>query len=191
MCVDINGWLNNIVAFSGPIGAAAWLAPWVYKRFSRPSLKGRLVSHFENAGNFNGKNCLMHFLAINVISLNRCFNIKDTQISVRYKSTAINYKGELFWARKNEWTDTNRERIKLKVQPEDTLLFVGTIPQDVTKKIYLTFRVDKAELEEFDEITLIFNEQSGCSSTVSIKSESIDGSQILWDDRIWEIVSPN
>lgn len=133
----------------------------------------------------------MHFLAINVISLNRCFNIKDTQISVRYKSTAINYKGELFWARKNEWTDTNRERIKLKVQPEDTLLFVGTIPQDVTKKIYLTFRVDKAELEEFDEITLIFNEQSGCSSTVSIKSESIDGSQILWDDRIWEIVSPN
>lgn len=186
MCVDINGWLNSLVAISGPIGAAAWLAPWAYKKFSRPSLKGRLVSHFENSGEFNGKKCLMHFLAINVISLNRCFNIKDTQILVRYKSTATNYKGELFWARVNAWVGPNQEILKLKIQPEDTLPFVGTIPQDVTKKLYLTFRVDKAELEEFDEISLIFNEQSDSSSAVSIKNESIDGSQVLWDDRIWE-----
>lgn len=191
MCLDINGWLNNLVVFSGPIGAAAWLAPWVYKKISRPSLRIRLVSHFKNAGEVNGKKCLMHFLAINVISLNRCFNIKDTQISVRYKGTASNYKGELFWARVNEWTGPNKERLKLTIQPEDTLPFVGTIPQDIAKKIYLTFRVDKAELEEFDEIILIFNEQSGCNSTVSIKNESINGSQILWDDRIWEVVAHN
>jgi hypothetical protein len=144
VCIDINGFLHNLMVISGPIGAAAWLAPWAYKMISRPSLKGRLVSHFENAGEFNRKKCLMHFLAINVISLNRCFNIKDTQISVRYKGTASNYKGELFWARMNEWAGPNKERLKLKVQPEDTLPFVGTIPQDVTKKIYLTFKVDKA-----------------------------------------------
>jgi len=189
MCADINGWINSLVAISGPIGAAAWLAPWVYKKFSRPSLKGRLVSHFENSGEFNGKKCLMHFLAINVISLNRCFNIKDTQILVQYKGTTASYKGELFWARKNEWSGPSQERLKLRVQPEDTLPFVGTIPQDVTKKLYLTFSVDKAELEEFDKIDIVFNEQSGCSSTVSIKSASIDGSQVLWDDRIWENVS--
>lgn len=110
---------------------------------------------------------------------------------MRYKGTASNYKGELFWARVNEWTGPNKERLKLTIQPEDTLPFVGTIPQDIAKKIYLTFRVDKAELEEFDEIILIFNEQSGCNSTVSIKNESINGSQILWDDRIWEVVAHN
>lgn len=189
MCADINGWINSLVAISGPIGASAWLAPWVYKKFSRPSLKGRLVSHFENAGEFNGKKCLMHFLAINVISLNRCFNIKDTQISVRYKGAITNYNGELFWARVNIWAGPRQERLALRVQPEETLPFVGTIPQDITKTVYLTFRVDKAELEEFDKIDIIFNEQSGCCSTISIRSASIDGGQILWDDRIWENVS--
>ena len=54
----------------------------------------------------------------------------------------------------------------------------------------LEYAVDKAELEEFDEITLIFNEQSGSSSTVSFKYGLINNDQILWDDRIWEVISP-
>ena len=190
MSKDIVSWLNYLVLFSGPIGAAAWLAPWVYKKISRPSLRGRLVSHFENLGQFNGKNCRMHFLAINIISLSQCFNIKDIQILVRYKGNPSDYRGELFWARENVWSGPSKERLKLKIQPEDTLPFVGAIPQDVTKKIYLTFKVDKAELEEFDEITLIFNEQSGSSSTVSFKYGLINNDQILWDDRIWEVISP-
>lgn len=133
----------------------------------------------------------MHFLALNVISLNRCFNIKNTEISVKYKSTSDNYNGKLFWARKNEWAGPNNERLRLEVQAEDTLLFVGTIPQDVTKKIYMTFSVDKAELEEFERIVIEFTEESGRKSTVAIDKRSIDGDQMLWDDRIWKDVSPN
>jgi len=128
----------------------------------------------------------MHFLALNVISLNRCFNIKDSQIAVRYKSASDNYNGKLFWARKNEWSGPNQERLRLTILAEDTLPFVGTIPQDVTKRIYMTFKVDKAELEEFEEIVIVFNEESGCKSTIVIDKKSIDGDQVLWDDRIWE-----
>ena len=76
MCISVGELLNNIGTIAGLIGASAWLAPWVYKKFTKPALKGRVVSHFENAGKFNSKKCLMHFLALNVISLNRCFNIK-------------------------------------------------------------------------------------------------------------------
>jgi len=191
MCTYISEWSNNIVIIAGLIGASAWLAPWVYKKFSKPSLKGRVISHFENAGEFNHKKCLMHFLALNVISLNRCFNIKDTQISVRYKNASDNYKGKLFWARKNEWVGPNRERLTLAILPEDTLPFVGTIPQDVTKRIYMTFRVDKDELEEFEKIVIVFIEESGRKSTIVIDKKSIDGDQVLWDDRIWKCVSPN
>jgi len=189
VCKDTVGWLNYLALLSGLVGAAAWLAPWAYKKISRPSLKGRLVSHFENVGQLNGKYCQMHFLAINIISLSQCFNIKDMQILVRYKGNPSHYNGELFWARKNEWVGPDKERLKLMIRPEDTLPFVGTIPQDITRTIYLTFKVDKRELEEFEEITLVFNEQSGSRSTVSFKYELINSDQMLWDDRIWEEIS--
>jgi hypothetical protein len=166
------------------IGATAWLAPWVFKKLSKPSLEGKLVSHFENIGEFNGKSCLLHFLAINLISLNGNFNIKDIQIFVKYKGSSNVYKGDLFWARFNKWKGLKNEDLELILQPEDTLPYVGTMPQDITKKIYLTFRVDKAELEEFEEIKIQFFNHSNVQSVVSIVHPS-DGDQMLWDDRIW------
>ncbi|NVK29786.1 MAG: hypothetical protein HWE20_02195 [Gammaproteobacteria bacterium] len=184
--------LNNIVPITtGIIGASAWLAPLVYKKLTKPELKGRAISHFVNEGQFNSEQCLMYFLALNVISLNRCFNIKNIDISVQYKSAPDTYNGKLFWARKNKWTGPNNEQLKLEIQAEDALLFVGTIPQDVTKKIYITFRVDKAKLEEFEKIVIVFTEESGHKSTVEINKQSIDGDQMLWDDRIWIDISPN
>ena len=132
----------------------------------------------------------MHFLALNVISLNRCFNIKSTEISVKYKSASDSYNGKLFWARKNVWASQNNKRLRLEIQAEDTLPFVGTIPQDITKKIYMTFRVDKAKLEEFEKIVIVFTEESGRKSTIAIDKHSIDGDQMLWDDRIWKDLSP-
>jgi hypothetical protein len=191
MCITASELSNNIGTIAGLVGASAWLAPWVYKKLTKPELKGRIVSHFENAGEFNRKKCLMHFVALNVISLNRCFNIKNTDITVRYKNTSDIYNGKLFWARKNEWAGPNNERLRLEIQAEDTLLFVGTIPQDVTKKIYITFKVDKAELEEFEQIIFVFTEESGHKSTIEINKQSIDGDQMLWDDRIWIDISPS
>ena len=55
----------------------------------------------------------------------------------------------------------------------------------------MTFRVDKAELEEFEKIKIVFTEESGRKSTVIIDKQSIDGDQMLWDDRIWKDISPN
>jgi hypothetical protein len=42
----------------------------VYKKLTKPDLKGRVVSHFANAGEFNSERCSRHFLSLNVISLN-------------------------------------------------------------------------------------------------------------------------
>lgn len=185
MCFTASEWADNIATIAGLVGASAWLSPWVYKKFTKPELKGRIISSFENAGEFNHKKCLMHFVALNMISLNRSFNIKDTDISIKYKSSPVSYRGELFWARKNKWAGPDGEQLRLEIQAEDALLFTGTIPQDVTKKIYLTFKVDKAELEEFEKIVIVFTEESGHKSTVEINRKSIDGGKMLWDDRIW------
>jgi hypothetical protein len=191
MCFTASELTNNIATIAGLVGASAWLSPWVYKKLTKPELKGRVVSHFGNAGEFNSKKCLMYFVALNVISLNRCFNIKNTDISVKYRSSPDTYHGKLFWARKNEWAGPKNERLRLEIQAEDTLPFVGTLPQDVTKKVYITFKVDKVELEEFEKIAIVFTEESGHKSTVEINNQSIDGDQMLWDDRIWIEISSN
>lgn len=184
-------WVSYLGAVAGLIGAFAWFAPLVYQIFTKPKIKAELVSKFENSGNFSGSDCLMHFLALNIISLNKCFNIKKTNISIKYKGNSDKYSGTLFWARKNEWAGPNQERLTLNILPEETLPYVGTIPKDITKKIYLTFRVDKAELDEFELIELTFEEHSGCQSKVVISSDQIVPDQILWDDRIWKEVPPN
>lgn len=168
------------------VGASAWLAPYVYRKLTRPSLKGKLVSLFANSGSFNQQRCLLYFVALNVISLHRHFNIKETQITIRYKSSANEYSGKLYWARTNHWVTSRDEHIKLIVPPEEMLPFVGTIPPNMTKKIYATFRVDKAELEDIEELKIIFVEESGKKSTVSIKQSAINEDLLLWDDRIWQ-----
>ena len=181
--------IDNLIKFlveaCGPIGAAAWFAPWVFKKLSKPSLEGKLVSHYENSGTFNGEPCLMHFLAINVISLGGNFNIKNIQISLTYKGSSSIYEGDLFWARQNLWVNRAGDYFELRLQPEDTLPFVGTMPQDITKKIYLTFRVDKATLEDFQEIQINFIDHSNVQSVIKVE-HPINGDQILWDDRIWK-----
>ncbi len=135
-----------VTLFIGLVGAAAWFSPYIDKRFfSKPTLRGHLISNHLNQGKFNNKNGLMHFLAINVTSLHNSFNIKTTNIRIWYKNEPTEYKGKQFWARYNEWVDTAGDKLRLDIKPEDSLLFVGTIPQNITKTIYLTFFVDKAQ----------------------------------------------
>jgi len=55
----------------------AWLAPWVYSKSRKPKIKGKLISNFSNKGRFNNQDCIMHFMAINIISLNKPFHISD------------------------------------------------------------------------------------------------------------------
>ena len=48
--------IDILKEIAGPIGAAAWLAPWIYSLFSKPKLNARLVSYCINDGLFNNEN---------------------------------------------------------------------------------------------------------------------------------------
>jgi|GEM_PF-850653 len=170
------------------VAASAWF-PYIHEKFfSKASLQGKLISNFPNVGEFNQKKGIMHFLAINVVSLNGCFNIKSVIIKVKYKNESTVYIGKQCWAVRNEWTNRSGHKLRLNIQPEDSLLYIGTIPQNVTKVIYLTFFVDKAEITEFDEIIIEITECRGNSSNFVFTGSSMDGDQMLWDDRIWKKV---
>jgi hypothetical protein len=191
MAGSTSSWFSDLGAIAGLIGATAWLAPWVYQKFTKPSIEGRLISKFENAGKFKETDCLMHFLALNLISLDKEFNIKETNISVKYKDSPDTYSGSLFWARANEWAGPKDERLSLNILPEQSLPFLNSLPKNTTVKVYLTFSVDKAKLEEFEKITITFVEHSKHESKLVINSNDIISDQMLWDDRIWDLVPPN
>jgi len=185
MAGEISICASNFGTIIGIIGASAWLAPWVYQKLTKPIIRAKLISHFENKGEFNSTPCLLYFLTLNITSLGRNFNIKDTNISITYKNKLDKYTGKLFWARKHSWVGPDNKRLALNIPPEDTLPFVGTISKDITRNIYMTFGVDKAELDEIDDIQITFVEQSGCKSNVLIDFDMVDNDQMLWDDRIW------
>ncbi|EHH2570918.1 hypothetical protein J7X09_004592 [Vibrio parahaemolyticus] len=186
MSGDVSSFETSFTAIASIVGASAWLAPYCYKKFSKPIVKAKLISRFENAGSFNNKPCLMHFMALNIISLKKCFNLKETKISISYTGSADRYTGELFWARKNQWVDSEDNKLVLSILPEETLLFTGVLPEEKSVKLYLTFKVDKAELVEFEDISITFIEQSGHECSVVIKSSDLNPNQILWDDRVWK-----
>ncbi len=186
MADNVTSWFSDLGTIAGIIGASAWLSPLVYEKFTKPIVEGRLISHFSNKGKFKESECLLNFLAINLISLKKSFNIKETKISVRYKGGKDIYSGSLFWARKNSWTLADGGNVSLNISPEHALPFLSTLPKNITTRVYLTFRVDKAELEEFDEIVITFIDHSKHESKIVINFSEINGDQMLWDDRIWE-----
>lgn len=189
MSSEVNLFITYFGACAGIIGASAWLAPYVYKKIAKPIIKVKLMSRLENIGVFNDSPCLMHFMALNIISLNKCFNLKDVKLSISYNGSNDRYTGKMFWARVNRWVNSENEKLELSIVPEETLLFTGTIPEEKSVKLYLLFKVDKAELSEFDELKITFIEQSGHESDVVIKASDINPDQMLWDDRIWQKIN--
>jgi hypothetical protein len=175
--------LEILREISGPIGAAAWLAPFVYQKLKKQRISSQLISYLSMNGNYNNKNCVLYFLRINAVSINSDFNIKKTDVIVSYQDKS-NYKGEIFWAREYNWRNSNGLIYTLNIEPEDTIPFIGTIQQNITKKIYLTFRIDKKINEKFEKIVIKLTNHNDIMIELLFDFPSNDD-KILWDDRIW------
>jgi hypothetical protein len=182
-------WLTLFISL---IGASAWAAPYVYEKFfSNPTLHGKLVSFYSNSGTSLGNNCQIYFLALNVTSLHNDFNVKDTNIKVSYKNGSTEYEGNITWYRRNSWIGPDAEdgNITLDIEPEDFLLYIGTIPQNITKKIYVTFSIDKAEPSVIDKIKIDIKAHDGNTAHLVFSGDSLKEEEMLFDDRIWRKLS--
>lgn len=71
------------------IGTLSWIPYLINKFLTRAKIKGRIISDFVNTGTFANKPCMMHFMAFNLISLYKTFNISDINIQIRYKDSTF------------------------------------------------------------------------------------------------------
>jgi len=181
---------TSILTLIGSLfGAAAWTAPYVYSKCSKPKLKARLVSCSGSEANVINELAYINFFALNMISLNKSFQMKDINIKVKYKGIDEYFVGDWIWLRKLILPDYPQGNlVTLEIKPEDTLPFVGTLPKDSTKLVYLLFKTKVSNLTniEFEEIKLTFIDFKGKSQTINVTIP--EESKIVYDDRIWKEV---
>lgn len=170
------------------VGAMAWAAPWVFKKFTKPQLKGRIISMLDNKGTYRGEPCLLNFIALNVVSLHKTFNIADVEVEVVYEGSAEPYSGHWGWVRPDmsEWVDSNGAKYRCHITPEDTLPYVGSLPTNKTKTVYLFFTVDKDELAKIEKLTIRLIEHTGLVQDIVVESDDLKPNQLVWDYRIWQ-----
>ncbi|MEB2777959.1 hypothetical protein SYJ56_21775 [Algoriphagus sp. D3-2-R+10] len=188
MILSINTWNWELIL--AIIGALAWI-PWLVDRYTQPKIYGRLISNLINQGQIqNGDEFIhstMHFLKLSITCINKNFNVKDISIRVKYQNNNEWYTGNINWAHTSIWAmpGTTGETKKLILPNEQFLGFTNWIEKDVSKFYYLTFFVEKEELQEYETIVLTFQNYILNSQEIRIVASEIDRHQILWDDSIW------
>lgn len=130
----------------------------------------------------------MHFMALNVISLNKESNINmiKTQISVKYRDDKEVYRCKQFWARYSEWVNAEGEHFELRIYPEQALLYTNSLPKDTTKKVYVIFKDESGSIaREIEEISITLFDYSNNKNKLIFTQDDMDVEKMVWDDRIW------
>ena len=95
----------------------------------------------------------------------------------------------MFWARYSSWVFDNNENksIKeLKIPNDEFLGFLRMLPKDSPLNTYITFRVDKAEIDDIDYILFRFISNNSYISELKIHENDINEDLILFDEKIWK-----
>ena len=168
------------------LGALAWL-PWIYDKTNTSKLYGRLISNFVNQGHFNQKSGTMHFLKMSISCMNKNFNVDDISIQIKYLNNEIWYNGNVFWARTSNWAMNAEGTVhkKLIIPHENYLGFVNMFEKDKSDFYYLTFIVEKVQLEEFEIIRITFRSPKQITESIEFRKENINPDNVLFDDSIW------
>ncbi len=106
------------------------------------------------------------------------------------KDSEIIYLGHASWFREgtSKWVFEDNKIIRLHISPKDSLPFLGILPEGKIKTTYLTFTVDKASMSEWEWLKIKFIEYNGRKQDLIIERSKIKPEQIIWDDRIWEVI---
>ena len=193
MILSINNWnWELITAIIGAIiGTLAWI-PWLIDKYTPAKIYGRLISNLINQGHIqNGDTFVdstLHFLKLSITCINKNFNVKKISIRVKYENNKEWFNGNISWSHTSIWAmpGNSNEKKKLILPNEQFLGFTNFIEKDVSKFYYLTFFVEKEDLQEYEIIELTFHDYKKNKKKVIFKATDIDSYQILWDNSIWE-----
>jgi hypothetical protein len=168
------------------IGALAWV-PWLFDLVRPAKLSGKLISHYENGGEFNDRVGLLHLVKLALCTSNKSVQIRDIAIRIKYVDENQPRTAKWYWARFSHWTWPSPENAqkKLIISPECFLGFRISLLKDEPIVTYLTFFSERPGLAGFEWFELSLIGFNGKARKVRFSASEIDSEQMLFDDSIW------
>ncbi|MFC4712224.1 hypothetical protein [Planococcus dechangensis] len=180
------------------IGALAWLPILInlgLYYYKKPKLKLKITGMTGQLSENNGEIYYTHFFSFTAVSLNKDFIMKDVDIKIKYKGITDYVKGGWYLARYfTVHTPQDGKLHKLTIDSDDTIPNVGTLPKNTSRTIYLTFNTDLNHgkiIEGYEKMILSFKSFEGQKEEITFNLNEIDGSKMVWDNRIWSEVNQN
>lgn len=161
---------------------AAWI-PFLYEKFSPNLIKGKLISQYDNVGQFRGEAKELFLFKLGIISLNQSFDLKDIDIDINFEqhgwvhSSSVNPRKTYF---------TLENKLKRLIVPEQSFLNNLTIlKKDEPVVGYLMTNTPVYPNDKILEIKFIFKSFQRDKKVLSFKTAELDETKLFYDDSIW------
>lgn len=183
-------WMLVLNLFSVIAAIAAAIAAWfpfLYNRFIRVKIKGKLISKYGNLGTFKGEPKALFLFKLSVISLNQSFDLFDIDIDIKFEkngwthNTAINQRETFF-------TFEDNKKRRLNVPVIAFLNNLSILKKDEPAVGYLMTNSTLFKDDKIIETRFIFKSFDGKTKSLSFKEKAINESKLLFDDSIWIII---
>src|SRR3989338_9444516 len=178
------------------ISIIAIFLPYLVSIFKKSKFHGKMFNIYA-AVDFkfysNGKisaSGIGYFLKTSIVVSNKSFEVKQVDVNIKYPGDVKMYKGTIF--RSNKFSLTWKDDLsftdgdyKINISSEQDILSLSYISKDDSKNYYISFFVDKATYEDFEEIELTFTDYKNEGKKLKLQRKDIDERNSLIKSEIW------
>ncbi len=163
--------------------------PTIKDYIKQAEIHGKMVSltmspKFKHSA---GREGICYVLKLSLIVLNKNFDVKSIVVGMKYLNDERMYKGTIFRSNTFSTTFANKEgTYKLTIPSEQDILSLTALDRDVPTNYYLTFFVDKANFQDFEEIELTFTNYKKVEKKLRLYRKDIDSINALFEDEVWK-----
>jgi len=172
------------------IGAAAW-TPFLYETFfKKVSIKGKILSLYQNVGKVakNEQAQSIYVLKVSLFAKDKPFYLKDIDVLVKFPSAKKHIKGKIYNWRDLKFTfDEDGKKIvkTLDIPNSEYINHFSMLPQDKDITGYLSFSINYTKDEMFEHIKFMFEDYSNHKKELVITHDEIKPNKLIHDDSIW------
>jgi len=170
-----------IQAIIGLIAAGAWI-PFFFNIFKKAKIKLKPIFYLNNKVQVKGEWQVVNFIELSIISLNKNYNLNKVEVNIKYKNEKTLYNGDIFCANNikfkldHYYADGNKKQEdKIFDIPRNLYLqYMYVFPKDKPITCFLLFKIDKANIIDFEYIEIVFYDFKNRKKINYIKFSDID-----------------
>ena len=180
------------------LSGIAIVFPYLVSIFKQSKFYGKIVNTFE-VKNFNYyeykdgvrvlKNGIGYFIKIALTLSKKGFDFKNIEVYIRYPNDKRVFKGEILKA-DTFWADLGGPGLEsgkywVKIASDKDILSLLHMDEGQSKEYYMAFGVDKGNLENFEEVELVFTDYNNKSKKLILSRKDLSENNNLFERDVW------